>query len=169
MSAENMASQGNPACLAMLTSSPRLPLDNVAMVNFDLSLLKPDGESGQPSNLCQMRFKSARSASSTDPRKSCLSASSSSLARCISSTMRHLPWPRLISRQADPYPARHSSANVVQSTVAMPCSRPNRVSSLTTDVRQSTTVPKTSNTSATGSARPDVSPFDITVAYSISS
>ena len=85
----------------------------------------------------------------------------------MSSTNRHGPSPLLSSRVDLPYHARHSSANLLQSPSGIPCSAAAFDTSAIIESRQLTTVPKTSNISASTFDRSFLRASGITLAYSI--
>ena len=161
------ASQGRSACFAMLTSSARLPLDAVAMMNFDLSRRRPDGESGQPFSRCQARLMCCFASSFITSAMPNSSSNTSSFSRWMSSTNLHGPSPRLSSRVDLPYQARHSSAKRPQSPSGIPWSAAAFETSAIIESRQLTTVPKTSNISASTFERSFFRASVIPLAYSI--
>ncbi len=134
----------------MSVISAMLPFDSGAMMNFFFSLVSPDTESGHGRRRCQARFSSFFSASVRPGRLNSARIRSSVIRWSVSSRV-HGSSPVRTRFMLGAYPARHASANFAPSTVK-PFRFARASTSAATDVRQSTTVPKTSKTRALGEA-----------------
>ena len=145
-SAPRMQSHGSPANLAISVMREMLPFERGAMMNFRFSRVRPATVSGHGRRRCHALFRAAVSAS-LSPRKpnsgSSRSSASSDGGRQGPSTGAGL----LRTRSMLGMLSAPASANAEPSIVT-PLPFPTASTWAATDVRQSTTVPKTSKTSA---------------------
>jgi hypothetical protein len=88
VSEEKTQSHGRPPNFAMFTRSPVLPLERVAMMNFDLRRFSPRTESGHGLKRCHTRFKCAFSSSASAVTLD-FASTSSSIVRWMSSILRN--------------------------------------------------------------------------------
>src|SRR5882762_2724709 len=141
-----MQSHGRAECFARSVISEILPFESGAMMNCFFSRVSPATVSGHGLNRCHARFKFSFSAP-VSPVKLKSARIRSSDIRCSASSLVHGSSPVRTRFMLGPYAARQASANFAAST-ATPFRFARSCTSAVTEVRQSTTVPKTSKTSA---------------------
>ena len=132
----------------MSSSRDVFPFDSGPTMYSRFSAVIPGTLSGHGGRKCQARLSSSSAAGPKRPGSSPRSASTPSrFSRCSTSSETNGRCPVLTRRIPGTYRDRQASANAAASS-SRPCSAANRRTAAATPVRQSTTVPNTSNNTA---------------------